>query len=148
MSAYTCLVCTNFISSPLTRAYTAHSISMEGNTAALGILVSNMESVGPASAVTKPYCQPQIIAHSNTGMCMGQNINPPCGTAWNAIGKTMHSAENNAVSIRFLVVLFNLIFACFFGVSALSASARLTSEVTTQFSFFTTPRSDSRRMTV
>ena len=66
-----------------------------------GGIVNNSERViGNYKPINKPYFQPQINPHKNTGICIGNNILPICGNCPVKKGKTIPKLKNKADKTR------------------------------------------------
>jgi hypothetical protein len=66
-----------------------------------GIPKINERSNGAINPTAIPHGAPQKKPHNNTGICIGQSIDPTCGICPVKNGMTNASAKNIAESVKF-----------------------------------------------
>jgi hypothetical protein len=76
--------------------------------------VISERKTGATAPTVKPHCQPQINPQSNTGICIGQSIEPISGICPVRKGKTYAIAKNKAANIIFKTESFLFIFIFIF----------------------------------
>ena len=101
---------------PATNPYAANSNAMQSAVGNMyGIPMVKERRIGAINPTANPQGAPQKKPHSNTGICIGQSIDPICGICPVKNGITNAIAKNMADNVRFLIsflVFINSSFLC------------------------------------